>query len=173
MKSGPISILYAQNTITVTRHSASDTFLTYGIPSPTQNSGVWNISYNRTGNVIVGNFTEDVTDASQLNFTQGTITAIDRAAKTITVNHPNFIRPATASAYTGLPAGGNNFINPAPSSIVFLSDDAGVALSGNIVSGAGPFTQNLVKANAHVTKAAGLAGGIVQVDSLLDLRAGL
>ncbi len=82
-----------------------------------------------------------------------------------TFNHPNFIRPALATPYTGKPGSGDGFIIPDPSSVVFLSSDAGVSLSGNIVNSAGPFTKSLVEVNTAITGATGLANGIVQVDN--------
>ena len=76
-----------------------------------------------------------------------------------TFNHPNFIRPASAAPYSGNHAD--------PSSVVWLSDDAGVSLSGNLVNGAGPYTKSLVEVKTNVTGATGLTSGVLQVDNPL------
>ncbi len=77
-----------------------------------------------------------------------------------TFNHPNFIRPFSTAYYS------TDYGDP--SSVVWLSDDAGVSLSGNIVSGAGPYTKFLVEVKTNVTNATGLTSGIVQVDNPLS-----
>ena len=84
-----------------------------------------------------------------------------------TFSHPNFIRPPLAGAYTGQYDGNQGLIVADPSSVVYLADDSGVTLSGNLVSGAGPYTQQLVEAATGVTGATGLTSGVTQIDAPL------
>ncbi len=83
LNSAPIGVFKAQNALTLTGHTSGDTFLTYNNQNggSSQNSKALDIGSN-TGSVTVENFTEDVCSPSQISFTQGTITAFDRNAKT-------------------------------------------------------------------------------------------
>ena len=95
LNSAALGVYNAKTAITVTGHTSGDTFLTYNNQNggSGHNSRALDIQSN-TGSVTLENFTEDVCSASQIAFTQGTITAFNRAANppTITVKVPS---PAT------------------------------------------------------------------------------
>ncbi len=68
-------------------------------------------------------------------------------------SHPNLIHPSGAG--------------PNDMSLMYLRNVDTVSVSGNLLSGAGPFTRTLQNTDATVTNATGLVNGTVQIDNAL------
>ncbi len=73
-------------------------------------------------------------------------------------SHPNLTHPSSAG--------------PSDQSVLYLRNISGVSLSGNLLSGAGPFTRTLQNTDATVTNATGLVNGTIQIDNPLAFSLG-